>query len=88
MMKVDTTNLNPNPNFKKPIFLSKWGEKKINIELNIHLFNEISCNLEILSLISKNLSCKMGALYTELSDLIKNANSSIKKYSPLLRWNT
>ena len=62
--------------------LSKRGEKEIIKELNIHLFNEISCSFEISTPVSKKLSYKISPLYTKLSCRIENINFSIKKNSP------
>lgn len=72
-------NLNSNINSKKPIFLSKQGEKKTNKELDIHLFNKILYSFEILTLVLQKLFYKMGILYTKLLCKIKNVNFDIKK---------
>ena len=65
--------------------LSKQRKKEINGELNIYLFDKILCSFEISTLVSKKLSYKMGALYTELLYKIENVNFSIKKNSSLFR---
>ena len=60
---------------------SKRGEKEINGELNIYLFDQISCNFEISTSVSKKSFYKIGTLYPNLLCKIENVNFSIKKNS-------
>lgn len=65
--------------------LFKENLKKIHRKLNVHLFDEISYNFQISTLVSKNLFHKIGILYTKLLYRIENINFSIQKNSSFLK---
>ena len=64
-------------------YLSKQKGKKINREF----INKILYNFEISTLVTKNYSHNIDALYTDLLYKIENIIFNIKKNSLLLRCN-